>query len=186
MSGLLGALGLAPATVFGNSTGALIALATALRSPESVTAAVLHEPTLISVLADPDGAMSAVQPVIATGMESGGYAGGAEAFLRFAAGPVYDNMSRALQARMIGNAEVLFEAEFGPFMSWAPDTQQLTNSGVPIAVLNGEQTAPFFREAAGWVATQVGTDVITVPGGHMGFLEDPVAFADAVRPLLPS
>jgi pimeloyl-ACP methyl ester carboxylesterase len=129
--------------------------------------------------------MSAVQPVIAAGMESGGYAGGAEAFLKFAAGPAYDTMSPELQARMIGNAEVLFEAEFGPFMSWAPDAHQLATSRVPIAVLNGEQTAPFFREAASWVATQVGTDVVTAPGGHMGFLDDPAAFATAIRPLLP-
>ena len=50
---ILAAVSVGPAAVFGNSTGALIALATALRSPQSVSALVVHEPALMSVLADP-------------------------------------------------------------------------------------------------------------------------------------
>jgi pimeloyl-ACP methyl ester carboxylesterase len=176
-AGLLTALGFGPAVVFGNSTGALVALATALRAPESVTALVVHEPALMSVLADPDGAMGAVQPVIAAGMESGGLAGGAEAFLRFAAGPAYEQLSVETRERILGNADVLFEAEFGAFASWAPDVAQLTKCSVPTTVLNGEHTAPFFQEAAVWVADRLQTTVGTAPGGHMGFLDEPTRFA---------
>lgn len=181
---LLGALDLSPAAVFGNSTGALVALATALRAPEVVRAVVLHEPTLIGVLADPEGAMASVQPVIAAGMESGGLAGGAEAFLRFAAGDSYERLPRAVRERMVGNAEVLFQAEFGPFMSWVPDEDALRACPMPSAVLNAAETAPFFQEAAAWAAARLGCEVGTTPGGHMGFLDDPDGFAEVVRPLV--
>jgi pimeloyl-ACP methyl ester carboxylesterase len=77
-------LGTEPCVVFGNSTGALIALAAALKAPGRFTGAVLHEPALLGVLANPDVAMATVQPVIAAGVEAGGLAGGAEAFVQFA------------------------------------------------------------------------------------------------------
>jgi pimeloyl-ACP methyl ester carboxylesterase len=182
--GLLTALGIESAAVFGNSTGALIAFATALRSSAHVRALVLHEPTLIGVLADPESAMSAVQPVIAAGMEQGGLPGGAEAFLRFAAGAGYERLPADVRARMVGNAEVLFQAEFGPFMSWTPDPELVSNCQVPTAVLSATETAPFFREAAEWVAERLHTTVGTAPGGHMGFLDDPAGFADVLVPLL--
>ena len=183
-AGVLLALGLAPATVFGNSTGALIALSAALRHPALVNQALVHEPTLMSVLADPDGAMASVQPVISAGMEQGGLAGGAEAFLRFAAGPGYDRLPSDAVSRILGNAEVLFQAEFGSFTSWAPDPSAITGSPVDISVLTAESTAPFFAEAARWIADRRGTEVVTAPGGHMGFLEDPEGFAAVVADLL--
>ena len=181
---LLRELGIGPAAVFGNSIGGLVALAVALRAPDQVSAAIVHEPTLMSVLVDPDSAMSSVQPVIAAGMEQGGLPGGAEAFLSFAAGPAWQQVPPAVRERMVGNAEVLFQAEFGPFMSWRPDDALLADVQVPIAVLAAEQTAPFFREAAEWLAGRLSVPVGTTPGGHMGYLDDPEAFAAVLRPLV--
>jgi acetyltransferase/esterase len=42
---------------------------------------------------------------------------------------------------------------------------------VPLAVLSAEQTAPFFVQAAEWIASHAGVSRRTVPGGHMGFLD---------------
>ena len=181
---LLATLDIGPAAVFGNSIGALIALATALRAPDRVRRVIVHEPTLMSVLADPDSAMSSVQPVIAAGMEQGGLPGGAEAFLGFAAGEAWQQVPAQVRERMVGNAEVLFQAEFGSFMSWRPDDAELAANRVPAAVLAAEQTAPFFREAAEWVAARLGVTVGTTPGGHMGYLDDASGFAKVLRPLL--
>ncbi|MBA3529946.1 MAG: alpha/beta hydrolase [Propionibacteriaceae bacterium] len=181
---LLLALDVGPTAVFGNSTGALIALGLALRNPERVTKAVLHEPALMAVLEDPDSAMASVQPVVAAGMEKGGMAGGAEAFLRFAAGAAYDRIPPDTLGRILSNADVLLQAEFGSFASWAPNPADLASSGVDITVLNGEQTAPFFREAAQWIADRRQEKVQTAPGGHMGFLEDPAGFAALLQALL--
>lgn len=177
---LLRALNLAPARVFGNSHGALVALALALRHPDVVVDVALHEPALMSVLAEPDAALAVIQPIIGEGMAAGGPRGGAEAFLRFAAGTAYEALSSATADRMLGNAETLFEREFGAFAAWRPDAAELARLGVPVRVLAAAESAPFFAEAAAWIARQVGTDVRTVPGGHMAFLDRPDDIAAAI------
>jgi pimeloyl-ACP methyl ester carboxylesterase len=181
---LLTVLELEGATVFGNSTGSVIALGLALRHPETVGKAILHEPTLMGVLADPQAAMAEVQPVIAGGMAQGGLAGATEAFLRYAAGTAYERIPEDARQRILANADVLFEAEFGSFASWAPDRHQVSKSPVRITVLNGERTASFFREAAAWIASCRRSTALTVVGGHMGFLDEPTAFAAAIADLI--
>jgi pimeloyl-ACP methyl ester carboxylesterase len=168
---LLETLGTEPCVVFGNSTGALIALAAALKAPERFTGVVLHEPALLGVLANPDDAMAIVQPVIAAGVEAGGLAGGAEAFLQFAAGDAAGQLPPDLIDGLRADARVMMEAEFGPFTSWRPEPEALSGMSVPLAVLSAEQTAPFFVEAAEWIASHAGVARRTVPGGHMGFLD---------------
>jgi pimeloyl-ACP methyl ester carboxylesterase len=168
---LLETLGTAPCVVFGNSTGALIALAAALKAPGLFAGAVLHEPALLGVLSNPDDAMATVQPVMLAGVERGGLAGGAEAFVRFAAGDAAALLPPDFIDRLRANARVLLEAEFGAFASWRPETMALSEMTVPLAVLSAEETAPFFVEAAEWIASRAGTSRRTVPGGHMGFLD---------------
>src|SRR5690242_16997076 len=50
---LLAGLGLAPAAIFGTSSAGIFALAAAIRWPQSVRGAVLHEPALFRLFADP-------------------------------------------------------------------------------------------------------------------------------------
>jgi pimeloyl-ACP methyl ester carboxylesterase len=180
--GLFDALGLAPAVVFGNSLGALIALACALRAPSTVSRLVLHEPALIGVLDDPDAALAAVQPVIGEGMAAGGMRGGAEAFFRFADAPAFACLPEATRERMLDNARVLFESEFGVFASWRPDPVAVAALAMPVTVLVADDSqAPAFREAAGWLARQTRTSPVPVPGGHLGFVTQPDALAEALR-----
>ena len=174
---LVAAVAAGPVDVFGNSIGAVIATAFATAYPDRVARLVVHEPAVMAVLAEPDAAMAVVQPVIAAGMQTGGPRGGAEAFLRFAAGAAYELIDPDCLERMLDNAEVLFQAEFGTFSSWAPQEDTLGALTMPIEVLVAEQSAPFFAEAAEWIAERAGARVETVPGGHMGFLEHPEAFA---------
>ena len=175
---LIEALGLARVTLFGNSTGALIALAAALKGHQSVSGLVVHEPTLFGVLADPDAAIGSVQPVIAAAVERGGLPEGAEAFIRFAAGEAFDRIPADVVERIRANAQTMLEAEFGAFASWLPDQAALAGLGIRSAVLGAEQTAPFFVEAAEWLAAQLGTQVVKMPGGHMGFLDHGPEFAE--------
>ena len=37
----------------------------------------------------------------------------------------------------------------------------------------------FLYQAAAWLARQVGTDLLEVPGGHMAYLTEPVAVAES-------
>ena len=177
---LLESLGTEPCVVFGNSTGALIALAAALKSPERFRGAVLHEPALLAVLTNPDEAMATVQPVIAAGVEADGLAGGAEAFVRFAAGDAAARLTPELIDGLRTNAKILLEAEFGAFASWRPEPDALSELSLPLAVLSAEQTAPFFLEAAEWIASHAGVNRRTIPGGHMGFLDHPRELAKEI------
>ncbi|MDQ0632392.1 pimeloyl-ACP methyl ester carboxylesterase [Arthrobacter pascens] len=169
-----------PAVLFGNSTGALIALGAALNAPGRFAGVVLHEPALLGVLSNPDDAMATVQPVIAAGVETGGLAGGAEAFVQFAAGDAAPLLPPDFLDSLRTNARVLLEAEFGAFASWRPEPEALSGMGVPLAVLSAEQTAPFFVEAAEWIASSAGVDRRTVAGGHMGFLDHPTELAKEI------
>ena len=180
---LLAALNVAPAAVFGNSLGAVIALACALRSPAAVDRLILHEPALMAVLDDPDAAMGAVQPVIGAGMAAGGMRGGAEAFFRFADEPAYGALPEPVRDRMLDNAQVLFESEFGAFASWQPDADAVAALQMPVTVLTGgDSSSPAFREAAQWVARLTSTTVVEVPGGHLGFVDHAEEFAAALGP----
>ena len=182
---LVAALGFEQVTVFGNSLGAVIALGAALRSPSMVHRLILHEPALMAVLDDPDAALGAVQPVIGAGMAAGGMRGGAEAFFRFADESAYDALPERVRNRMLDNAQVLFESEFGAFASWKPDTQAVAALKMPITVLSGSASqAPAVQEAAQWVAKTTSTTVVAVPGGHLGFVDKPEEFAATLVPIL--
>ncbi|MBT2568543.1 alpha/beta hydrolase [Arthrobacter sp. ISL-85] len=177
---LLETLGTSPGVVFGNSTGALIALAAALKAPGRFTGVVLHEPALLGVLANPDDAMATVQPVIAAGVEAGGLAGGAESFVQFAAGDAAALLPPDFLEGLRTNARVLLEAEFGSFSSWRPEPEALAEMSLPLTILSAEQTAPFFVEAAQWIASTAGVSHRTVPGGHMGFPNHPEEVAQEI------
>jgi pimeloyl-ACP methyl ester carboxylesterase len=182
---LLRALGLAPAMVYGNSGGAIIATCLLLRHPDVVGGAILHEPPLLSVLADPDAVMATIQPIVEAGMSRGGPRGAAEAFVRFAAGDaVFEHLDPDLRDRMLENGETLFGAEFGAFEFYRPDETALGSVQVPVHVLAGAETAPFFREAASILAERLGTPLRESPGAHTPQFDSPNALAELVRPLL--
>jgi pimeloyl-ACP methyl ester carboxylesterase len=147
-----------------------------------VSRLVLHEPALMGVLEDPDAAMAAVQPVIGAGMAASGLRGGAEAFFRFADSAAFACLPQATRERMLDNAGVLFESEFGVFASWRPDPADVVALTVPVTVLVGaDSRAPAFREAASWLARHTQAPVVMAPGGHLGFAEQPDAFAEVLR-----
>ena len=182
---LLRALGLAPAMVYGNSGGAIIATCLLLRHPDVVRGAILHEPPLLSVLSDPESVMATIQRRVEAGMSRGGPHGAAEAFVRFAAGDaVFEHLDPDLRERMLNNGEILFGAEFGAFESYRPEEAALAAAQVPVHVLAGAETAPFFREAANWLAERLGTPLRESPGAHTPQFEWPDALAEMIRPLL--
>jgi pimeloyl-ACP methyl ester carboxylesterase len=69
---LLGALGLAPAAVFGTSSGANFALALTIRHPAAVRGALLHEPVMTALTDDPAAMRGAAATLVRKGMQSGG------------------------------------------------------------------------------------------------------------------
>jgi pimeloyl-ACP methyl ester carboxylesterase len=184
LAALIQALDLAPAAVYGTSGGAIIALNTVLRHECLLRGAILHEPPLMSVLAHPDQAMGVVQPIVEGGMAKAGPRGALEAFLGFAAGDAVRALDPATVGRMLNNGETLFGLEFGTFESWRPAEEELALVTIPVQVMCGSQSAPFFAEASTWIAKRLGTDLVQAPGTHVPNFDRPAELVDAIRPFL--
>jgi pimeloyl-ACP methyl ester carboxylesterase len=80
---LIRALDLAPAAVFGASTGGLIALDLMIRFPVLVRAGVLQEPGLFAVLPDPMVALTPRRSVVEAALPVAGRRGAVAALLRY-------------------------------------------------------------------------------------------------------
>lgn len=181
-AGLIEALGLAPAAVFGTSGGAIIGLNLVIRHPEVVRGAILHEPPMMSALPRPEEVMGAIQEIVEGGMAKGGPRVAVEAFVRFAAGDEnVEKLSPELRERMLGNGETLFGTEFGAFESYRPDGATVE---VPVQVMVGTDSAPFFGEAARWLAARLGVEVRALAGGHAPYFDRPEDVAKEIRPFL--
>lgn len=182
---LLRTLSLAPAAVYGNSSGAIMALALVLEHPEVVSAAMFHEPPLNEGMEDAAAVGEFLQNVIGDGMAAGGPPAAAETFLRFAMGDTnWDTIGPESRERARNNATVFFGSEIGNFEPFAPTPSQLKDVRIPTEVLVSDDGPPFFKEIAPWLANQLGTSVATVPGTHTPQIDHPHELADHIRAFL--
>ena len=186
LAALITALDLAPAVVLGNSWGAVIALHAVMEHERLLRGALLHDPALMTVLQDPEAALAPLKPVIEEAMAKGGPPAATKAFVEFAFAENAGALPRDVMNRMLGNSEVLFGLEFGSLDSWRPDEERLRSVAVPVRLLNGEESPPPFGEACLWIAARVGSEVVQVPGGHVGFIGYADEFAEIARPLIRS
>jgi pimeloyl-ACP methyl ester carboxylesterase len=177
---LLQALAIPAASVYAHSIGAAIALDLALRRPELVDTVILHDPALMSVLADPGAVLGVVGPLVEEAMAAGGPAAAADAFYRFAVGSALDALEPATWDRMRADGAVLFGVEFQTLSGWRIDEEALRRTRVPVVVLAGVESPPFFREAADWLTERLGGAVEQVPGGHGAPFDHPADIAARV------
>lgn len=182
---LIEASGLAPAAIFGTSGAAIISLDLVIRHPDLLRGAILHEPPMMVGMSNPEAVMGAAQQVVEGGMQSGGPRGGLEAFLKFVAGDeAFENLDPELRERMLGNAETFFGTELGVLEPYRPDEATLAAVEVPVRVMVGTDSAPFFGEAARWLADRLNVELERLPGGHAPYFDRPEEMADAIRPFL--
>ncbi|MGH8629812.1 MAG: alpha/beta fold hydrolase, partial [Burkholderiales bacterium] len=135
---LLRSLRLSPATVFGTSGGAIIALKLALRRPEVCRSLIVHEPPFLSVLPNAAEAGKGFQLAVENALKERGPNGAMEMFIRMNAGDAaFDGLEGELRARMLANGERFFAIELPMFMSWIPSEAELRAALVPIRVLAG-------------------------------------------------
>ncbi|MDG6106057.1 alpha/beta fold hydrolase [Dactylosporangium aurantiacum] len=188
---LLAAVGVAedePADVFGNSSGAEIALDLAARHPELVRAVVAHEPPAFELLADGGHFREVIKRVEETfhrdGWEAamGVFAAGIEmAGEEPAAGSA---PSPDAIARMQANLPFFVGYEVPPFGGWVPDLDTLRSGPVRIVPAVGSASAGEAPHRVGVeLGARLGVPVAEFPGGHGGH-GDVAAFAPRLREVL--
>jgi pimeloyl-ACP methyl ester carboxylesterase len=184
-SALLHALGLAPAAVFGTSSGGIFALAMLIRHPQAVRAALLHEPALFTLFDDPQEARSTVTEVVTAGMEAGGPPAALENFIRLVAGDAnWEQLDPTVRERMLASAGTYFGNEIGRFDTYLPDDDTLASIPAPIHLLVSDDSLPYFAQAAGRLAARLHVNVTRVPGTHFAYLDHPAQLAQTVSELL--
>jgi pimeloyl-ACP methyl ester carboxylesterase len=154
--------------VYGTSNGAAVALELAIRHPALIGSAILHEMPLLSVLADPAPVGAMLGDVIGGAMQTGGPRAALEAFLRFAYDDAtVDGWPSELLDRFLDNAESVFAVELPAFQTYRPDADLLASLKTPLRIALGQdQHAPFFAEAAEWLANHTGSPLVRTPGAH--------------------
>jgi pimeloyl-ACP methyl ester carboxylesterase len=186
---LLAALHLDRAAVLGTSAAAGIVANLALRHPGALRGVIFHEPLFESGVTNPDAVRAARRAVIEEGTARGGARGAAEAFLRNVGGDeVYDALDPRLRERLLGNAEVLLDIAAYPAYGPTPDelASLYTSRVVTAGAANRTPDVPghWRYESAQCLATRLATELIELPGGHMGYLSQPRRFAEALGPVV--
>lgn len=184
-AGLIQALGLAPAVVFGASAGALIALDLMIRHAHLLRAGILQEPSIFSVLADPMAALAPRRALVEEALRTKGPRGAIEALLRYLND---DSVAAAIPPdvleRMLENADTILAIESPGFAGWQPKNEDLARLSVPVVLIIAHDTLPVYRQVMDWLVRQVKVEPTTVPGPHGFYYYRPQELADVLRPIL--
>jgi pimeloyl-ACP methyl ester carboxylesterase len=176
----------APAIVLGSSSGAIVALELLVRRPELVRAVVAHEPPLVSVLADRDAVLATYRRdgAVAAMAQFGEVTGvGMRRSPSDAAGPTeVPPEFVAMRERWPLNNAFWFEHEYGPYPVHELDLDAVRTHADRLHLAVGRQSREEGQLASRpnlVLATELGLDIVEMPGGHLGYLEDPAGFAAA-------
>ncbi len=200
---LIDALGEGPVDLFASSGGAVVALALVERHPDQVRVLVAHEPPTAMVLPDREAALAACVAVHET-YERAGFGPAMAKFIAlvshegpipagFADQPGPDPQMFGLPTGDDGSRrDPLLGLNMPALNAYEPDFAALRAASTQIVIGVGAQSGRMMagRGAIG-VAEGLGTQPVTFPGGHDGFLGgeygqtgEPDAFAATLRRIL--
>jgi pimeloyl-ACP methyl ester carboxylesterase len=196
---LILALGTGPVDIFGSSGGAVNGLALVATHPEQVHALVAHEPPSAQSLPDRDEVLATCAAIHETYLRAGfgpamakfiamvSYAGPLPAGYAEQPGP--DPAAFGLPAQDDGSRDhPLVGLNMISTPGYRHDYDALRAAPTRIVIGVGTQSAAMMAGRAGTaVAEQLGTEPVTFPGGHDGFVTgsgEPEAFADILRKVL--
>ena len=194
-----------PVDMFASSGGAVNALALVAVHPHDVRLLVAHEPPLVSILPDREGAL-AVMRAIGDAYERRGFGAGMAAFIAHTShrGPFStdDPDREAPDPGMFGlpavddgsRNDVLLSQNLIGTATYEPDFDALQAAPTRIVVAAGEESEGQMASRAAYaVAERLGTDVIVFPSHHGGFTGGdgpwagkPAEFAAKLRDVLAS
>jgi pimeloyl-ACP methyl ester carboxylesterase len=162
---LIQKLDIAPVAVFGASAGGPITLDLMLRHRELVSAGIIQEPSIFSLLPDPTAALASRRAIIEEALKTRGPRGAVEGLMRYlnddSVGTV---IPTDILERMLGNADTILTIEGPGFASWRLPIEDLKDLGIPIVLLIASDTLPAYKEITHLLAEQLSIEPITVPG----------------------
>ncbi|MBC9936501.1 MULTISPECIES: alpha/beta fold hydrolase [unclassified Leucobacter] len=191
VAALIAALDLGPAFVFGNSSGATIALGVALRHPEVLRAVVAHEPPKIGTLPNRDEFLAGLVARMRAAIDRGGYAAAVEDFHGWLVGEGEEDQPE-LRARVQGNGENWIERELGVIDRYDPAAELIAERTAPLTVgigtaggteLHTELLATY-RAALVALAAQYGAEFAEFSGAHVPYETMPAVFAAELTAVL--
>ncbi|WP_433734277.1 alpha/beta fold hydrolase [Nocardia sp. CA-129566] len=186
---LIAHLGIGPAVVFGSSGGAVSALALAESQPDLVTTVIAHEPPLGELLDDRDRVRANTEDMIAT-YRTGDVVGAWRKFMANAniniPEPVLQQMfGGEREPRQLASERYWFDHELRGTIIWEPNSDVLQSIPARIIIgIGADSTDQLCDRASRALGTAIGVTPTIFPGGHTGFVEDPVAFATRLREVL--
>jgi len=180
-----------PAVVVGSSGGAVSALALLQRHPDLVTTVVAHEPPLADLLPDRDALHRRTVDMVRTYV-AGDRIGAWREFLDIAdiqlPGDVFDMIfGQAPERQAARDERYSFEHMELPTTFWKPDLEQLRSRRDRLIIAIGEDsTGQLCDRASRALAATLSLEPVGFPGDHIGFVDDPSAFARRLRDVLAS
>ena len=182
---LLEALGLAPAAVFGTSSGATFALCLLVRHARVLRGAILHEPVLARLYEDPEAVAAQGRALMQAGMAAGGPREALKRFFVLVGGEAnWVNLDGGLRERMLRSAETFLSIERGTFEGYLPNDEELAAVARPLMMLVSEHGRAPQQQAAERLAGRLSMPVVRTAGSHLPYLDHPQELAEAIRPFL--
>jgi len=191
LSRLLTHLGAGPVVALGSSGGAVTVLALAQSHPEQLSTVIAHEPPVNELVPDHERLRAGTERIIATYVVQGSGPAWAE-FMRVAdivmpegeqPPPVSHPAEPDPQA--VADERHFFLHELRGTTRFHPDVDALRAGSPRIVVGIGEASAgELCDRTSRALATQLGSEPTMFPGSHIGFVEDPSAFAARLREVL--
>jgi pimeloyl-ACP methyl ester carboxylesterase len=168
-----------PATVFGGSSGAIVALEVLARHPSVVRTLVPHEPPAVRLLADGQKWINFFFEVYDLYRQSG-----IEPALQKFREQAFAESDRQAMARApknkytLANATYWFEHELRQYPALDLDLDALKAHADRIVLMAGRESRghPTY-EVNMELGKKIGRELIELPGGHVGFLTPPSVFA---------
>lgn len=174
-----------PAMVFGNSSGALVALEVLIRFPERVQIVMAHEPPIVSLLPDEGEWLSFFDRVYETSRTQGVPAAMHQFASRVLGNVDHQVLERAMREHAneytLSNAGYWMEHEVRQYPRAEFDLTKLSAHAERIVLAGGRDSREQMTYQPNTILARLfGCDIIDFPGGHLGFLSFPAEFAKAL------
>ncbi|KAH8588305.1 acetyltransferase/esterase [Bisporella sp. PMI_857] len=181
-----------PATVFGSSSGAIVALELLIRHPSVVRKLVSHEAPAVNLLPDPDA--SKWRAFFGEVYEIYHQAGMERGMQKFVAGVLSDQEAGRMKERAKNansgernpqNLAYWYEHELRQYTSVNVDVAALATFSDRLVLAGGRESReyfPYFPNAV--LALKFGLSILELSGGHLGYVFHAAQFAQELSDAL--